>query len=104
MQSPRPPIWIAATPPHRKPLERAARWDGVVCNVKVDDDLMPLRPVELVDYVGDLLDDPRRAVVTNAHPDHAPEEYEAVGVSWLMDTWWPGPDWLTQFRRSLGLD
>jgi alkanesulfonate monooxygenase SsuD/methylene tetrahydromethanopterin reductase-like flavin-dependent oxidoreductase (luciferase family) len=102
-QSPRPPIWVAATPPHRKPLERAARWDGVVCNVKVEGDLMPLRPDELRTYVGDFLEDPGLAVVTNAHPEHAPEEYEAIGVSWLMDTSWPGPDWLAQFRESLGL-
>jgi alkanesulfonate monooxygenase SsuD/methylene tetrahydromethanopterin reductase-like flavin-dependent oxidoreductase (luciferase family) len=103
VQGPRPPLWVAATPPHRKPLVRAARWDGVVCNVKVDGDLMPLRPDELKDYVGVLLDDPDFDVVTNAHPDHEPEEYEAIGVSWLMDTCWPGPDWLAQFRDSLGL-
>jgi alkanesulfonate monooxygenase SsuD/methylene tetrahydromethanopterin reductase-like flavin-dependent oxidoreductase (luciferase family) len=28
-QQPRPPIWVAAVAPHRRPLTRAARWDGV---------------------------------------------------------------------------
>jgi alkanesulfonate monooxygenase SsuD/methylene tetrahydromethanopterin reductase-like flavin-dependent oxidoreductase (luciferase family) len=29
MQAPRPPIWLACVWPHRKPLRRAARYDGV---------------------------------------------------------------------------
>jgi alkanesulfonate monooxygenase SsuD/methylene tetrahydromethanopterin reductase-like flavin-dependent oxidoreductase (luciferase family) len=29
LQSPRPPIWLALVWPHRKPLRRAARYDGV---------------------------------------------------------------------------
>lgn len=29
LQRPRPPIWIAGGWPHRAPLERAARWDGL---------------------------------------------------------------------------
>jgi len=29
LQSPRIPIWVAATWPHQPPLRRAARWDGV---------------------------------------------------------------------------
>lgn len=29
-QRPRPPVWIAGFWPHRRPIRRAARWDGVV--------------------------------------------------------------------------
>lgn len=29
-QRPRPPIWVAGSWPHRRPMRRAARWDGVV--------------------------------------------------------------------------
>lgn len=29
VQQPRIPIWVAATLPHKRPLRRAARWDGV---------------------------------------------------------------------------
>ena len=29
VQKPRIPIWVAATLPHKRPLRRAARWDGV---------------------------------------------------------------------------
>ena len=28
-QRPRPPIWVAATLPHAKPVARARRWDGI---------------------------------------------------------------------------
>jgi alkanesulfonate monooxygenase SsuD/methylene tetrahydromethanopterin reductase-like flavin-dependent oxidoreductase (luciferase family) len=30
VQQPRVPVWVAATWPSKKPLDRAARWDGVV--------------------------------------------------------------------------
>lgn len=102
LQRPRPRIWAAATPPHRKPLERVARWDGVYCNLKLDD-FQPLRPDELRAYVGALLADPTKDVVTTPHPEHAPEEYEAAGVTWLVDTAWPGDGWLERFREQLGL-
>lgn len=102
VQRPRPRILVAATPPHRGPLARAARWDGVVCNLKLDDDLLPLRPDEVRLYVGDLLDDPDADVVTTRHPEHGAEEYEAVKVTWLLESSWPGPDWLPSFRETLG--
>lgn len=104
VQQPRPRIWAATTPPYRKPLERARRWDGVVCNVKVDDDMLPLRPAELRQYVGDFLDDPELDVLTNPHPEHSPDEYEAIGVDWLVETSWPGDDWLPDLRQRIGLD
>ncbi len=102
VQSPRPPIWVAATPPHRRPLRRAARWEGVYCNVDLEM-LMPLRPSELRDYVGEFLDDPAADVVTGAHPEHTTDEYEAIGVSWLVESAWPGPDWADQLRDRLGI-
>ena len=30
VQQPRPPIWVAGVLPHRRPFERARRWDGVM--------------------------------------------------------------------------
>lgn len=103
VQVPRPPILIAATPPHRKPLGRAARWDGVVVNLKLDDDLMPPRPEELQAYVGELLRDPGRTVVATRHPEHTAADYEAVGVDWLLESSWPGPDWVAGLREALDL-
>lgn len=69
--------------------------------MKLAGDSMPLRPEELRDYVADLLDESDCAVVTAQHPEHHASEYEEVGVDWLMSSWFPGPDWLSQFRKFL---
>ena len=102
VQTPRPKIWVAATPPHTRPLERAARWDGVYCNLRMDD-FQPLRPEELEAWCGTFLVDPALDVVTTPHPEHHPGEYEAIGVTWLVDTAWPGPDWVDELRARLDL-
>lgn len=101
LQEPRPPIWIAATPPYRKGLERAARWDGVFCNLRVKQDYSLLTPTELQEYLGGLLDRPGFEIATTPHPDHAPEEYEDVGVTAVVRSWWPAPDWIDALRRQL---
>ena len=94
-QRPRPPIWIAATPPYQKPLKRARRWDGAFCNLKVplDEDgrtkhaqgLEPQTPHELMEYVGGLAGDPTFDIVAMRHPDHEAEVYEGTAVTWLLD-------------------
>lgn len=102
VQSPRPPIWIGATPPFRKGLQRASRWDGLICNVRVQHDHSLLRPTELRSWAGDLLARPGFEVATFPHPDHGPDEYEEVGVSVLAHSWWPpGEHWIDDFRRHL---
>lgn len=102
VQSPRPPIWIAATPPFRKGLERASRWDGMYCNLRVKHDYSLLRPDELRGWASDLLDRPGFEVITFPHADHQPEEYEEIGVDTLVHTYWPPTgDWIDKFRRQL---
>lgn len=101
-QSPRPPIWIAATAPHRRPLERAKRWDGVYLNVKIHDDEMPMTPGEVRDYLGEDLEREGFEVVTIRHPAHDVAEYETLGVDCLVEGWWPrGDGWLAAFRRHV---
>jgi alkanesulfonate monooxygenase SsuD/methylene tetrahydromethanopterin reductase-like flavin-dependent oxidoreductase (luciferase family) len=100
VQQPRPPIWVAVTPPFRKPLDRAKHWDGVFCNLR-GEDFQPLRPTELRDYLGDFLDDPQMDVVTVPHPEHPSEEYDAMGVTWLLDMPFPGPTWIEDLRERL---
>lgn len=102
VQSPRLPIWIAATPPFEKPLERAARWDGVFCNmVRTGTEAAPMTPDEVRDYVGDLLDRDDFAVGTPRHPAHSLDEYAEVGVSWIRESCFPGPNWLEDFRKHI---
>lgn len=112
-QSPRPPIWIAGTPPFKKPLERAARWDGVFCNAKITTDYMPLTPDELGEYAGDLVGRENFDVITMRHPDHDEGEYEDAGATHLAEGFFPRkirtgtrgiadrPDWLQEFREQV---
>jgi alkanesulfonate monooxygenase SsuD/methylene tetrahydromethanopterin reductase-like flavin-dependent oxidoreductase (luciferase family) len=97
LQRPRPPIWIAAIAPSRKPLARAARFDGVM---PIGATGFPATPDELADYLVDL---PRRDgfdIVAPWHPDVTdPADYAAVGATWLVESTWPEGDWLTELRE-----
>jgi alkanesulfonate monooxygenase SsuD/methylene tetrahydromethanopterin reductase-like flavin-dependent oxidoreductase (luciferase family) len=93
VQEPRPPIWVAGIAPHRRPLGRARRWDGVV---PLGGDRL-LTPAEVADYVG--ADHPRGwDVVVIAAPGVPFDEYEAVGATWVVDGAWPVGDWVTELR------
>lgn len=56
VQRPRPPVWIAGYWPRRRPMRRAARWDGAV---PLFDGQAPLRDEvrDLVDYIAQHRDD-----------------------------------------------
>jgi alkanesulfonate monooxygenase SsuD/methylene tetrahydromethanopterin reductase-like flavin-dependent oxidoreductase (luciferase family) len=50
VQSPRIPIWVGGWWPHKTPLRRAARWDGV-CPIKGDGSITPDEWRELLAYI-----------------------------------------------------
>jgi alkanesulfonate monooxygenase SsuD/methylene tetrahydromethanopterin reductase-like flavin-dependent oxidoreductase (luciferase family) len=78
VQSPRIPVWIAARWPNRRPLKRAARWDGLFpIEMPGPDDLR-----ELIAAMPDL-DRPFDYVVTNP-PGTDPAEWEAAGATWCL--------------------
>jgi alkanesulfonate monooxygenase SsuD/methylene tetrahydromethanopterin reductase-like flavin-dependent oxidoreductase (luciferase family) len=96
VQRPRPPIWIAGYWPNRRPMRRAARWDGVVPlfanarhgQVPAADELR-----ELVDYVqhhrGEHAHSPFEFVVGGATPGDPAAAAELIGP--LVEagaTWW----------------
>jgi alkanesulfonate monooxygenase SsuD/methylene tetrahydromethanopterin reductase-like flavin-dependent oxidoreductase (luciferase family) len=96
VQRPRPPVWIGGFWPHRRPIQRAARWDGVVpLFVTARHGHVP--PVDevraLVAYLrglrADRPDDPFEVVLGGASPaDHA-RARDVIGP--LVDagaTWW----------------
>ena len=95
VQRPRPPIWVAAVHPHRPPLRRAERYDGVV-PIGADGEPMPL------DLLADYLAPPSRwaglDIVVTRDPEVAIERYEEMGVTWLVESIWPVGDWLTDLR------
>jgi len=94
VQRPRPPIWVAGVLPHRRPFERAKRWDGVV----------PLSPEELMrpDEVAQVLAITGQRdgfdVVVSPHYEHSPSEYADTGATWLISS---APPWLEGWRQDL---
>jgi alkanesulfonate monooxygenase SsuD/methylene tetrahydromethanopterin reductase-like flavin-dependent oxidoreductase (luciferase family) len=48
-QSPRPPIWLAAGWPHKAPVRRAARWDGLCLKSYHQDRREPLTPTDVAE-------------------------------------------------------
>jgi len=88
-QQPRIPVWVAARYPNRRPVRRAARWDG----------LFPIDlpgPDELAELVADLRElrdgaaGPYDVVVTNpAGTDPGP--WEEAGATWCLTGFGPQP-------------
>lgn len=87
VQRPRFPIWVAAMLPNRRPLRRAARFDGVV-PIRVD--FRDVSPAEVRDMVAYLRDHGAPAEgydVVLAGAPLAAEAYDALaeaGVTWYL--------------------
>lgn len=98
VQSPRIPIWVGGWWPHKPPLRRAARWDGV-CPVKWGQSIAPKEWRQLLDYVQGYRTsgDPFDAVHSGTTPGDDPAQaaalvdpYRAAGVTWWVkpiDPW-----------------
>jgi alkanesulfonate monooxygenase SsuD/methylene tetrahydromethanopterin reductase-like flavin-dependent oxidoreductase (luciferase family) len=84
VQSPRIPVWVAARWPSRRPLRRAARWDGLFPIELPGPEALAELAAEvrvLRDQAG--LDGPFDLVVDlPPHSDLGP--WEAAGASWLL--------------------
>ena len=95
VQTPRIPIWVGGFWPNRKPMRRAARWDGVMPLIAYTDDAGELRDVQAcVDYVLSRreTDDPFDVVYSGATPGDDPTRaaeivgsFEQVGVTWWLE-------------------
>ena len=88
-REPRPPVWLAARWPNKRPLRRAARWDGVF-----PIDLPgPEAVAELVAEVAELRGPdagPFDVVVTNP-PGTDPAPWAAAGATWCLTGFGPQP-------------
>jgi alkanesulfonate monooxygenase SsuD/methylene tetrahydromethanopterin reductase-like flavin-dependent oxidoreductase (luciferase family) len=81
-QRPRIPVWVAARWPNRRPLRRAARWDGLFPTDLPGPDAL----AELADQVRGLRagrDEPFELVVDVA-PGTAADPWEAAGATWVL--------------------
>jgi len=105
VQRPRPPVWIGCNWPARRPLRRAAQWDGVAPMVIDwrDGSWAPTPPVvaEIVGAVGELRESagPFDVVITGRTPAEEPGaaaelagSIQAAGATW----------WLEGFRAQAG--
>lgn len=96
VQRPRPPIWVAGVVPHRRPLARARRWDGVAPIGAAD----LLTPQALTDYLGG--ERPEGwDVVCPWSPGHSAQEYADAGATWLVESTEPVGDWVDDFRDRI---
>jgi alkanesulfonate monooxygenase SsuD/methylene tetrahydromethanopterin reductase-like flavin-dependent oxidoreductase (luciferase family) len=81
VQQPRIPVWVAAEWPHRRPIRRAMRWDGVFPTG------LP-SPDALAELVGEILQarpagDPFDVVV-DIPPGDDPEPWARAGATWTV--------------------
>jgi alkanesulfonate monooxygenase SsuD/methylene tetrahydromethanopterin reductase-like flavin-dependent oxidoreductase (luciferase family) len=89
VQRPRIPVWVAARWPNRRPMRRAARWDGLF---PIDQDA-PEQLAEMVAYVRELRGasaEPFEIVVTNP-PGTDPAPWEQAGATWCLTGFGPTP-------------
>jgi len=82
-------VWLAARWPYRRPVQRAARWDGLFpIDLPGPEALAELRD-EVVQLRGPGAP-PYDLVVTNEPgTDRAP--WEAAGATWCLTGWGPQP-------------
>jgi alkanesulfonate monooxygenase SsuD/methylene tetrahydromethanopterin reductase-like flavin-dependent oxidoreductase (luciferase family) len=81
-QQPRIPVWVAARWPHRRPVRRAARWDGLFPIDLPGPDAL----AELANEVRGLragTDNPFELVV-EIPPGAAADPWEAAGATWVL--------------------
>ena len=82
------PVWIAGRWPNRRPLRRAARWDGFF-PIDLHD------PAQLAEMTAELRElrgadaGPFEVIVSNTAGD--PADWEAAGATWRLEEFGPSP-------------
>jgi alkanesulfonate monooxygenase SsuD/methylene tetrahydromethanopterin reductase-like flavin-dependent oxidoreductase (luciferase family) len=90
LQSPRIPVWVASRWPNRRPLQRAARWDGLFPVDVPDPAALSELAAEIRELRGADADQPFDLVVTNP-PGTAPEPWAEAGATWCLTGFGPEP-------------
>ena len=110
VQSPRPPIWLAAGWPRKAPVRRAARWDGVCLKSYHQDRREPLTPADVSEALAYVRqqrssDAPFEVAVSGESPaDINTAREQAQPFSDAGATWWieEGLGWtLDEFRARI---
>ena len=84
VQQPRIPIWLAGRYPNRRPLRRAADWEGYFV---ID---LP-GPDALAEVAGELPGPPFE-LVTDIEPGDDPRPWADAGATWVLTSFGPDPD------------
>ena len=90
LQQPRIPVWVAARWPHRRPLRRAARWDGLFPIDLPGPEALAELVAELRELRGAQADTPFDIAVEN-EPGSDPEPWAAAGATWCLTGFGPQP-------------
>jgi alkanesulfonate monooxygenase SsuD/methylene tetrahydromethanopterin reductase-like flavin-dependent oxidoreductase (luciferase family) len=99
LQQPRIPVWVAARWPHRRPVRRAARWDGLFPIDLPGPDAL----AELANEVRGLRagsDDPFELVV-EAPLGAAAAPWEAAGATWVLTDFGSPRPRLAEVREAI---
>jgi alkanesulfonate monooxygenase SsuD/methylene tetrahydromethanopterin reductase-like flavin-dependent oxidoreductase (luciferase family) len=89
VQRPRVPVWVAARWPNRRPLRRAARWDGIFpIELPSPDEL-----AELAAAIVKLRDGDQHPfeVVIDLDPSTDPDPWRHPGAIWILTDFGPQP-------------
>jgi alkanesulfonate monooxygenase SsuD/methylene tetrahydromethanopterin reductase-like flavin-dependent oxidoreductase (luciferase family) len=98
VQRPRPPIWVAAISPYRRPLARALQWDGAAI-IAMPQGSLP--PDGLAAYLDGVDRPPGWDVVAGRVPGVPADEYADAGATWLFDSANPEGDWVDDLRTLI---
>ena len=96
IQRPRPPIWVAAMMPNRRPIARAQRFDGLF-PIAASGDL--LQPADIADLVAELDVQPGFDLVVHWAEGVPAAEYETAGATWLVESRWPENEWFEELAE-----
>ena len=83
LQQPRIPVWVAARWPNKRPMRRAARWDGLF---PIDQE-EPAQLEEMVAYVSEHRPEDAGGpfeIVVDMPPGTDPEPWERAGATWFL--------------------
>ncbi len=83
VQQPRPPFWFATRGEARKPVRRAARFEGIF-PIEADGDCFARIVEEIATERGDL---DGFDIAIQAHPDGSVPDFVDRGATWILQTW-----------------
>ena len=89
LQRPRIPVWVAAVWPHRRPVRRAARWDGLFV-IELPGPEALAEPAREIEALRAGSEDPFELVVEIAPGDDV-GPWERAGATWVLTGFGPEP-------------